>query len=189
MALKFIGLALKRAPVRVVWNVSIFSRWVTSIWLVRPAAATSGNLCVFDATFPVSHDDVIKWKHFPRNWPFVLGIHRSPVNSPHKGQWRWALMFSLICVWISGWVNICEAGDLRRYCAHNDVFVMCCALNSEMNRLIRETPIHISISWHTLFNSASLCKYIFEITATRNAPKLFWESHCNFNVESYYSQM
>ena len=33
-----------------------------------------------------SHDDVIKWKHFPRYWPFVRGIHRSPVNSPHKGQ-------------------------------------------------------------------------------------------------------
>ena len=39
------------------------------------------------------HDDVIKWKHFPRYWPFVRGIHRSPVNSPHKGQWRGALMF------------------------------------------------------------------------------------------------
>ena len=23
------------------------------------------------------HDDVIKWKHFPRYWPFVRGIHRS----------------------------------------------------------------------------------------------------------------
>ena len=42
------------------------------------------------------HDDVMKWKHFPRNWPFVRGIHRSTVNSPHKGQWRGALMFSLI---------------------------------------------------------------------------------------------
>ena len=39
------------------------------------------------------HDDVIKWKHLPRYWPFVRGIHRSPVNSPHKGQWRGALMF------------------------------------------------------------------------------------------------
>ena len=39
------------------------------------------------------HDDVIKWKHFPRCWPFVRGIKRSPVNSPHKGQWRRALMF------------------------------------------------------------------------------------------------
>ena len=44
------------------------------------------------------HDDVIKWKHFPRYWPFVQGIHRSPVNSLHKGQWRGALMLSLICV-------------------------------------------------------------------------------------------
>ena len=32
------------------------------------------------------HDDVIKWKHFPHYWPFVRGIHWSPVNSPHKGQ-------------------------------------------------------------------------------------------------------
>ena len=67
------------------------------------------------------HDDVIKWQHFPRNWPFVRGIHRSPVNSPHKGQWRGALMFSLICVWINDWVNSREAGDLRRYRAHFDV--------------------------------------------------------------------
>ena len=43
------------------------------------------------------YDDVIKWKHFPRYWPFVRGIHRWPVNSSHKGQWRRALMFSLIC--------------------------------------------------------------------------------------------
>ena len=73
-----------------------------------------------------SHDDVIKWKRFPRYWPFVRGIHRSPVNSPHKGQWRRALMFSLICVWINGWVNNGDAGDLRRYRAHYDVTVMRC---------------------------------------------------------------
>ena len=71
-----------------------------------------------------SHADVIKWKHFPRNWPFVRGIHWSPVNSPHKGQWRGALMFSLICVWINDWVNNREAGDLRRYLAHYDIIVM-----------------------------------------------------------------
>ena len=49
-------------------------------------------------------DDVIKWKHFPHYWPFVRGIHRSSVNSPQKGQWRGALMLSLICAWINGWV-------------------------------------------------------------------------------------
>ena len=70
------------------------------------------------------HDDVIKWKHFPRYWPFVGGIHRSLVNSPHKGQWRGALMFSLICTRINGWVNNGEAGDLRRYRVHYDVIVM-----------------------------------------------------------------
>ena len=71
------------------------------------------------------HDDVIKWKHIPRYWPFVRRIHRSPVNSPHKGQWRLALMFPLICVWINDWVNNGEAGDLRRYRIHYDVTVMC----------------------------------------------------------------
>ena len=70
------------------------------------------------------HDDVIKWKHFPRYWSFVRGIHRSAVNSPHKGQWRGALMFSLICAWLNGWVNNGEAGNLRRNRAHYDVIVM-----------------------------------------------------------------
>ena len=88
------------------------------------------------------HDDVIKWKHFPRNWPFVRGIHRSPVNSPHKGQWRGALMFTLICARINGWVNTREAGDLRRYRPHYDVIVM-------------EYRIHTSLG--VLFCYAKLC--------------------------------
>ena len=63
-------------------------------------------------------DDVIKWKHCPRYWLFVRGI------PPHKGQWRGALMFSLICARINDWVNNREAGDLRRYRSHYDVSVM-----------------------------------------------------------------
>ena len=55
------------------------------------------------------------WRHQMETFSALLaicvGIHRSPVNSPHKGQWRGALMFSLICVWINGWVNNHEAGD------------------------------------------------------------------------------
>ena len=69
----------------------------------------------------VFHDDVIKWEHFPRYWRY-----RPPMNSPLKGQWRVALMFSLICTWITGWVNNREAGDLRRHRAHYDVTVMFC---------------------------------------------------------------
>ena len=61
-----------------------------------------------------SYDDVIKWKHFPCNWPIVRWIHRPPVNSLHKCQWRGALMFSLICV-SEQTVNNCQAGDLRHH--------------------------------------------------------------------------
>ena len=67
------------------------------------------------------HDDVIKCKHLRRYWSFVRGIHRSPVNSPQKGQWRGALMFSLISACR---VNNREAGDLRQHRAHYDVTVM-----------------------------------------------------------------
>ena len=112
------------------------------------------------------HDDVIKWKHFPSYWPFVWGIHRSPVNSPHKGQWHGALMFSLICAWISACINNREAGDLRCHRAHYDVNVMI-AMNIALNlkhfsHRSRENIrcwssydlfiylfIHISINWLT----------------------------------------
>ena len=72
------------------------------------------------------HDDAIKWKHFPHYWPFVLGIHRSPVNTPHKGRWRGALMFNLICAWTNGWANNWDAGDLRRDRGHFDAIPMKC---------------------------------------------------------------
>ena len=65
------------------------------------------------------HDDVT----FSASLAFVRGIHWSPMNSPHKGQWHRALIF-FICVWINGWVNNREAGDLRRHCADYDVTVV-----------------------------------------------------------------
>ena len=70
------------------------------------------------------HDDVIKWRDFPRNWPFVRGLHRSPVNAQYKRKWRGALIFSLICAWINSWVNNREAGDLRPPRVYYDVIVM-----------------------------------------------------------------
>ena len=92
------------------WKPNRDSKFLTFLWM---------NL-----EYSGRPDDVIKWKHFPCYWPFVRGIHRSPVNSPHKGQWRGALMFSLICAWINAWVNNHEAGDLRRHHAHYNVTVM-----------------------------------------------------------------
>ena len=68
------------------------------------------------------------WRHqmetFSAILAFVRGIHRSPVNTLPKGQWRGPFRFSLICAWINGWVNNREAGDLRRHRTNYDVVVM-----------------------------------------------------------------
>ena len=61
---------------------------------------------------------------FSHYWPFMRGIHRSPVNFPEKGQWHGALMFSLIGAWTNGWVNTRDPGDLGPYGFHYDVTVM-----------------------------------------------------------------
>ena len=74
--------------------------------------------------FSIRHDEVIKWKHFPCSWPFVQGIHRSPVNSPHKGQWRGTLRFSWICLCTNVWINNLDPSDLRWHHSHYDVTVM-----------------------------------------------------------------
>ena len=70
-----------------------------------------------------NRDDVIKWKHFPRYWPFLRGNHRPPVDSPQTDQWGGALMSSLICAWTHCWANIGDAGNIRRHRAYHDVAV------------------------------------------------------------------
>ena len=134
-------------------NFQISRKW--DLKSQQPSA--NPTICICISTMPPNsmgniqkHDDVIKWKHFPRYWPFVRGIHRSPVNSPHRGQWRGALMVSLICARINGWVNNREAGDLRGHLAHYDVIVMNMAIygvfravatgNISWNRLNITTP-------------------------------------------------
>ena len=95
-------------------------------------------------TQTTDHDDVIKWKLFPRYWPFVRGIHRSLVKSALKGQWRGALMFSLICARIYGWVNNGEAGDLRRHRDYYHVIVMFKVVFSWSNSVV-----HTKGNWDT----------------------------------------
>ena len=68
------------------------------------------------------------WRHQMETFSALLALCAGnspvPVNSPHKGQWRGALMFTLICAGINDWVNNREAGDLRRHLDHYDVSVM-----------------------------------------------------------------
>ena len=81
------------------------------------------------------HDDITIWKRFSHMMaspngnisPLLTlweGIHRSPMDSPHDGQWRGALMFSLTWPWTNGWANNRYGGDLRYHCAHYDVTLM-----------------------------------------------------------------
>ena len=99
------------------WWISSVTSWRLAVFNLK-CVYTTGPL----GSDNVFHVDVIRWRPFPRYWPFVREIHRPPVNFPHKGQqWRGALMFPLICAWIHGWVNNRETGDLRR---HYDVIVM-----------------------------------------------------------------
>ena len=62
-------------------------------------------------TILVIHDYVIKWRYFSRYWSFVRRIPRSPVDSPHRGQWRGVLMVSSMFAWTYGWVNSRDAHD------------------------------------------------------------------------------
>ena len=108
------------------------------------------------------HYDVIKWKHFPRYWPFVRKNHQSPVNFPHKGQWRGALMFSLICVWINGWVNHREAGDLRCYRAHYKVTVM---YSQNVHHFVQASVCWEACDLNKSFTDITYWKLLFQQTS------------------------
>ena len=106
----------------------------------------------------IGHDDVIKWKHFPRYWPFVRGIHRSPVNSPHKGQWRGAfdIFFHLrlnkqLSKQSWGWWFETPSRPLWRHCnkcKHFPVIIM--KINSDhkpMTKTVIRAPCALLHSW------------------------------------------
>ena len=159
------------------------------------------------------HDDVTKWKYFPRYWPFVRGIHRSPVNSPHKGQWRGAFVFSLFCAWINGWVNNRESSDLRRHCAHYDVTVMSSPAQPD-NRLlqagmvlqfqpkllinalqkewcyVRKSLTKYDLTGNNAYNSSLVSRQLYACQNCLNAVEIqtgvCWKSrHCEFMITSY----
>ena len=77
--------------------------WLTLLWILdakwmkQPAKSTSNIRGIF-------RDDVIKWKHIPRCWPFVRVTRSFDV--------------------FFGWANNRDVGDLRRHRAHDDVTVM-----------------------------------------------------------------
>ena len=79
----------------------------------------------------------IWWRHQMETFSALLALYAGnssvPANSPHKGQWRGALMFSLICAWSNSWANNGDTGDLRRHRAHYDVILMQAAFNTSIS--------------------------------------------------------
>ena len=63
-------------PFNIPW--SLYKFFIVLQWNFTKDNNIDGNEIdpVCDNNIPY-HDDVIKWRHFPRNWPFVRGIHRS----------------------------------------------------------------------------------------------------------------
>ena len=105
-------------------KISSLTNFNLKVWSVKVAATLYRPQCVKHCCR--SDDDVIKWKHFPRYWPFVP--------------------FSLICVWMNGCVNNREAGDLRRYRAHYDVIVMSSPLSRPLTSILLISVDLMSIS-------------------------------------------
>ena len=77
------------------------------------------TICTFSSRMMSSNGNIFRVTGL-----FVRGIHRPPVDSPPKSQWRGALMLSVICTWTNGWANNRDADDFRRHRAHYDVTVI-----------------------------------------------------------------
>ena len=74
------------------WSLYSFQLKVRVIMMLTLSSLVEPEVDIKTAS-GTTHDDVIKWKHFPRYWPFVRGIHRWPVT--HKGQWRFDVFFDM----------------------------------------------------------------------------------------------
>ena len=103
------------------------------------------------------------WRHQMETFSALLALCAGnspvPVNSPHKGQWRGALVFSLIFAWINDWINNREAGDLTRHRGHYDVNVM-------LSRPLRQhPPTHSNcshIQWLIARRKLTLQKFVYK---------------------------
>ena len=117
---KYIDATVFRGCLMVLWYENQLQCCLSSMLIMSICTGTPGGVCpdmfyVKQLRCTKIHDDVMKWKHFPRYWPLMRGIHRSPVDSPHKGQWCRASMFSLICAWTNGWLET-PSRSLCRHC-------------------------------------------------------------------------
>ena len=165
--------------------VACLSQWSPSSLMYL--CGTRGR-CVNDASISLQHicgrwrngttayhDDVIKWKHFPRNWPFVREIHRSPVNFPHKGQWRQWRLNKRLSKQPWGWWFETPAWSLWRHRNDNGYCYCCygyCFCYRYCHYLYWRTHLvhwgwdKMDAIWRTTFSNAFSRMKIFEFRLT-----------------------
>ena len=115
------------------------------------------------------------WRHQMETFPALLalcaGNSPGPVNSLHKGQWRGALVFSLMCARINDRVNNRETGDSTHHRGHYDVNVM--------NFFVRNRPISlvegcIHYQWRNIVSEPSAIEsrtYVENITTATSSDR------------------
>ena len=95
---------------------------------------------------------IISWhgcKHFPNDWPFARGIHRSPVDSPHKGPVTISLMLSLMLTWTRCWTNSQVAIDFRCHVAYVTSLQWQKTQKAQIIFLILGLYFYFPYDWHT----------------------------------------
>ena len=110
-----------------------------------------------------AHDDVIKWKHFPRYWPFVRGIHRPGEFSAQRSVPRsFSVFFDLRLnerlskQWWGWWFETLSRSLWRhRNESTFSIFTLVTIIIS-CSYLIWMSKIHISGIWSMASNQATL---------------------------------
>ena len=153
------------------------------------------------------------WRHQMETFSALLALCAGnspvPVISPHKGQWRGALMLSLICARINDWVNYHEAGDLRRHRGHYDISVMIDQGDTESSSFRLQWQRHLEYllySWNKAFfisflkhrcrmmhiSVSKLDQYLVQIMACRLSdteplpePLMLWVFHSKKNTRYF----
>ena len=124
-----------------------------------------------------------QWKHFTSYWPFVRGTTGHRWIPLTKGQWRGALMFSLICAWTSNWANNQNDGDLKRHFVHYGVTVMYYQIARTSTRPMKYLDLWqgtLFSMWKdiTLGQTGVSVRCLFSSAALATPLKLnFWGSH------------
>ena len=166
-----------------------YRRTNTKLHLINCIRVRNTSISLITSVFvPIHHG----WKYCTEfiimmassNGNFFCVTGRWPVNSPHKGQWRGALMFYLTCACINGWVNSGEAGDLRRHHGHYDLTLMYIK-HSDKISCPRVTSTECFLSgmahfWHTCLLLRWAETHVMIVHFSAHSWK--WEFVCKFGV-------